>query len=174
MKASEAAKAWGWSEDKVRRYCRDGMVPFASKELGRFGREEWVIPNGSAVPPISLYDAANWMTLIRDVSEGAAPDLQGPEGSDVRIADALAYLGQLGWCTRLELRKDARGRLLPLETVRGISLTTSGLRCLDEFNDSRKRSVTVVRSGALTKSAAGLLGLSMKGEVQETRSVYRG
>ena len=134
MNTKEAAEKWDVSESTVKKYCQEGMVPFAEKD----GRK-WLIPDHAEKPLFTRHRAVQFMSYIDDCHEGGNPNLMRAGFTVEYINKAYFYLYDMGFITL-----PGRGRTLA-EMLKNVRLTSKGKALIrDELTAMEKSHKTKI------------------------------
>ena len=138
ISAGQIAKKWNVSKKTVRRYCEQGMVPFAEKE----GRQ-WMIPYGTDKPLLTRNAAVRLMFYIEAISEGGAPSLKGTGITNEQIENGYPYLVERGFITELNCGKTLKDQL------KDVYITSIGKALIDDENEDRRHKGQYEITGSL-------------------------
>ncbi len=87
MNTKEAARIWGCSDNTVREYCSNGIIPLAEKVGGK-----WYVPDEmQELPPVTLKRA---VYLLKCLEENVLPNVNR-YWSEEKLTDALVYLSDM-------------------------------------------------------------------------------
>ncbi len=119
MNVKEAKSRWHVSEKTVREYCKEGIIPEATKvkrNLKNLIFEEWDIPDIDK-PPARRSVLVKYMKFIIVINEGAKPSINR---SYSEIKKIYKYLADSGFITPVLFKKSIN------DSLRGVHITSLG------------------------------------------------
>ena len=119
MNVKEAKSRWHVSVKTVRDYCKEGIIPEATKikrSLKNLVYEEWDIPDIDK-PPARRNGLVKYMKFIIVINEGAKPRFSK---SYSEIKKIYKYLADSGFITSVVFKKNI------YDSLRGVHITSLG------------------------------------------------
>lgn len=96
MNTNEAARKWKCTVDTVKKYCNEGMIPFAEKSS--CFPWPWSIPGEACRPPVTRHKAvAMIIHMANAVREGGKVNIKTLGISENLARDAFQYLQDCGF-----------------------------------------------------------------------------
>lgn len=136
MNTSEAAKKWKCTVDTVRKYCNEGMVPFAEKSA--CFPWPWNIPDEACKPPVTRHKAVVMICMANAVHEGGKVNIKTLGISENLVRDAFQYLQDCGFIAKYDAQSEIT------EAMKAIQILPLG----EKLVEADKASKTKVKKSA--------------------------
>ena len=127
MNTSEAARKWKCSVGSVRKYCNEGMIPFAEKSACfPWG---WNIPDEACKPLVTRHKAVVIMRMAGAACEGGEVNLKTLGIPENLVRDAFQYLQDCGFIAKYEAQSEIA---VAMKTIQVLSLGEKLIEADDE------------------------------------------
>lgn len=131
----EIGAEWNVKANTVAEYCASGLVPGADKVDGK-----WVIPAGTPKPMCTSYKAAQYLIYLRNIEEGASPNILLICSDQKTNIDCIEYLSNIGFCSSVKWVNSNDGQIDFENSLRGVKVTDSGINLILKEQNKKKNS----------------------------------
>ena len=135
MDVKTASKKWHVSKNTVCLYCRDGVIPGAYKEKGK-----WQIPNMKK-PPAGRNGIVQYLKIITAINEGTVPDF----GDYDFVKEIYKYISTQGFTTPIIITDNA------VESLKDVKISSLGLQLISAEECGTKRETETMVRGEIKK-----------------------
>lgn len=133
MNTSEAARKWKCTVDTVRKYCNEGMIPFAEKSA--CFPWPWNIPDEVCKPPVTRHKAVVMICMANAVREGGKVNIKTLGISENLARDAFQYLQDCGFIAMYEDQSEIT------EAMKAIQILPLGEKLIEADDEALKAKV---------------------------------